>query len=69
MLLQATALEAFESGFDESTLPGQGWTREVLTEIEDLEDFFANTGPVQIAQAGIVYLPSDDSSGLGSSLG
>ena len=54
------ALEAFERGFDESSLPGQGWTREVLTAIGDLEDFFDNSGAVKIGEAGIIYLPSDD---------
>ena len=50
----------FESGFDQSTLPGLGWTRISLTAVADITAFFAGTGTPSIGDAGIVYMPTDE---------
>jgi len=53
------ASAAFVSGFDESTLPGMGWTRTELADPNDVAAFFDDTGAIKISAAGIIYLPSD----------
>ena len=50
----------FEFGFDLSNLPGAGWTRQTVTGNADIEAFFAGTNTtVNVADAGIVYMPTD----------
>jgi len=54
-----SASGAFEFGFDESGLPGMGWTRVRLADVDDIADFFNDTGATKITEAAIIYLPSD----------
>lgn len=58
-----TAVGGFDHGFDESTLPGLGWSRTTLTERAHIEAFFENTGDTRIADAGLVYMPSQQTDG------
>ncbi len=61
-----TAVEGFEHGFDASTLPGLGWSREIITEYDAIPAFFADTISPSVLDAGIVYMPSqEDDSGHG----
>jgi hypothetical protein len=53
-----TAVGGFEHGFDESTLPGLGWSRTTITELAAIDAFFAGTGTPKIGDAGMVYMPS-----------
>ncbi len=55
-----TASEGFDKGFDESTLPALGWTRTSLTDPTEIGQFFTGGGPTAIADAGLVYLPSQE---------
>src|SRR5689334_1208289 len=55
----ASALGAFESGFDKSNLPSNGWTRVSLTSIADITAFFNGTGVTNVNNAGIIYMPTD----------
>lgn len=64
-----TAVEGFDHGFDESTLPGLGWTRTTLTERAHIEAFFENTGQTRIADTGLVYMPSQQTDGPHGGLG
>jgi hypothetical protein len=60
---QASA--AFQSGFDQSDLPGLGWTRVALTATADIEAFFDGTGTTSVSNAGIVYMPTDENNVAG----
>ncbi len=51
---------AFEHSFDASTLPADGWTRHRLTSLVDIANFFNGSGAININNAGLIYLPSDD---------
>lgn len=50
-----TAVEGFEAGFDESILPGLGWTRII---VDDITGFLLGQTNPSIADAGIVYVAS-----------
>ncbi len=58
-----TAVEGFEAGFDQSALPGLGWTRLTLSDPFAIADFLGSVGTPSIADAGIVYLPSQRTDG------
>ena len=55
---EGDALGAFTDAFDESGLPGSGWTRTMVGAPSAIRAFFDNTGAVKIQDTGIVYLPS-----------
>jgi len=55
-----TATEGFEAGFDESTLPGLGWTRLIITDLAAIADFLLDQSGTSLKDAGIVYLPSQE---------
>jgi len=58
-----TALLGFEHGLDESTLRGLGWTNATINDPAEIEAFFAGTGSPSIGDAGIVYMPSQETDG------
>jgi hypothetical protein len=51
------ALNAFSSAFSQSTLNGT-WSFQTLTSTTDITNFFANTGTINIDDAGIIYMPT-----------
>ena len=53
------AQTAFASGFDESNLPGAGWTRVSLTSTSAITAFFDGTGATNVNNTGILYMPTD----------
>ncbi len=50
--------DAFESGFNLSALPGQGWTSAVITGPAPVADFFGGVGQPNVHNAGIIYMPA-----------
>jgi cysteine-rich repeat protein len=51
---------AFNSGFDLSNLPGAGWSRTNIVSTTDIADFFSGSGAVNVGNAGLIYLPTDE---------
>ncbi len=49
----------FQSGFDQSTLPGAGWTRVSLVTSTEIANFFNGSGTVNVNNSGILYMPTD----------
>lgn len=58
-----TAVEGFVHGLGESTLGALGWTNATINEPADIDAFFAGTGTPSIDDAGIVYMPSQQTDG------
>ncbi len=58
-----TALEGFVGGFTKSILPGLGWTREIINDPVDIAAFLDGSAEETVADAGIVYMPSEQTDG------
>jgi hypothetical protein len=59
----STAVTGFEHGLGESTLAGLGWTNATINDPADIDAFFAGSGTPSVDDAGIVYMPSQQTDG------
>jgi PEP-CTERM motif len=54
----STATSAISSALNLSTLSGAGWTLVSLTSAADITNFFNGTGATNLANSGIIYMPT-----------
>jgi hypothetical protein len=57
----STASAALASSVNNSALSGAGWTVVSLTSTADITNFFNGTGATNLANAGIIYMPTVNS--------